>query len=251
MKDLKQIQKIFIKDLFSKKISGKYISPHNLSSLQLIQIYQNNFFSTHIDSLKKSYPKVLKIIGEQAFKQIARNYIKARAPQNESIQNYGERFNQFIKKDCITKTLLYLPDVAKAEHLLNLSYYCKNDPALCINEFAKWQKKDVLLNGFSLHLSCYLMQSPYPVDKIMQLTKLKNLYLKENKEFYFLIFRRKFFSQILGLSKENFAFLTGINNNKTILNATADAIKINKNFNLQKSLLFFLNQQSFALKKQF
>ncbi|MBE8221145.1 MAG: DUF2063 domain-containing protein [Bdellovibrionales bacterium] len=256
MKTIKTIQKYFIKDLFNTgevckntNLLGKYTSHHNLSSLQLIQIYQNNFFSTHIDSLKTSYSKTFEIIGKKTFEQTARDYIKAYPPKKESIQNYGHEFSNFLKHYKHTKNLLYLPDLAKLEFLLSLSYYSKNTECLNIVEFAKEQKKDSLLTRLGLHVSCHLILSSYPLDKIIKLTKIDTLKIQENKKFYFLIVRNNFTPQILAIKKESFAFLTEINNNKGIVYSTKKAIRINDSFNLQNELLFFLEQKSFMLKK--
>lgn len=249
MKTTKTIQKYFIKDLYSTELLGEYISPHNLSSAQLIQIYQNNFFATHIDSLKISYSKTLEILGEEAFEQTARDYIKSHPAKEESIQRYGHKFSHFLKYYKNTKTFLYLSDLAQLEFLLTLSCCSENIQHLNITQFAKEQAKDSLLNNLKLHTSCHLITSPYPLDKIIQLTKLDILKIQKNQQFYFLIVRNNFTPHILALKRESFAFLTEIYNNKGILRATKSAIEINHSFNLQSELLFFLEQKSFMLKK--
>lgn len=248
MKTTNKIQKQFIQDLYGSSVTGSYISAHNLSSKQLMQIYQNNFFSTHIDSLKISYSKTLEILGQEAFEQTARDYIRAHPPQKESIQNYGHNFSTFLKKYKVTKSFLYLPDLARLELLLNLSYYAENTEPLNALQFAQEHTKDPLLGKLRLHPSCYLMQSPYPLDKIMQLTQKGSLKILENQQFYGLIVRKHFCPQLLPIKKETFAFLTEIYNNKDILCATKKAVQVSNNFNLQKELLFFLEQKVFMLK---
>lgn len=250
MKIIKTLQENFINDLYEKKLLGKYISPHNLSNTQLIQIYQNNFFSTHIDSLKASYKKTVEVLGEEAFEQTARDYIKSYLPEKESIQNYGHQFSHFLKNYKNTQKFLYLPDLAYLEFLLNKSYYSKNTPHLDLNQFAKAQAKDPLLSRIRLHTSCHLISSAYPLDKILQLTKQDLLEIKENQKFYFLVIRNNFFSKVLVLKIESFAFLSEIHKNQDILCSTKKAIEVNKNFNLQNELLFFLNQKAFMLKTE-
>lgn len=249
MKNTKELQEIFLKDLSSTAPEGNYFSPHPLSSSDLIQIYQNNFFATHIDSLKNSYSKTLAILGDEAFTQTARDYIRSQAPEGESIQNYGASFNTFIKNYSNTKNLLYLSDLAKLEYTLNLSYYGENTPHLTASTFALEQKKDPVLSKIGLHPSCHLLSSPYPLEKIISLTELDCLHIESKKQFYFLVLRINFTPQVMKISKENFVFLTEIYNNQGMLSAITKATELNKKISLSEIVLFFLEKNIFTLKK--
>lgn len=248
MTTIKTIQKLFIEDLYKKNPQGSYCSPHHLSSLELIQIYQNNFFATHIDSLKASYSKTLALLGKDAFEQTARDYIRQHPPLEEFIQDYGHKFSLFIKNYQHTQAFLYLPDLVNVERCLNLAYYSANTTCLDHLTFAKEQKSDPLVNKLNLHPSCHLITSPYPLDEIITLTELDFINLEPNKTFYFLVVRIDYKPKLIKIEKESFVFLKEIYNDKGVVSAITKAIKINSQTDLGQLLLFFLKQQAFILK---
>ncbi len=66
-----------------------------LSPLQQAEIYREQFWFRHRDSLYEDYPGLLHILGEQAFEQFLRAYLLACPPDSWTLRDLGNRIAGF------------------------------------------------------------------------------------------------------------------------------------------------------------
>ncbi|WP_201340061.1 DNA-binding domain-containing protein [Isorropodon fossajaponicum symbiont] len=89
----------------------------------MIQIYRNHYTLSLIDALKASYSCVLRLVGEDFFKLLAKNYISVYPLSAGFLQNYGQFFAQFLKGFKPCKPYPYLIDIAYFERYHEQCYH--------------------------------------------------------------------------------------------------------------------------------
>ncbi|SHN92888.1 HvfC/BufC N-terminal domain-containing protein [bacterium endosymbiont of Bathymodiolus sp. 5 South] len=147
MKDraLKQLQRDFYQDVLTvESVSKNYLNKGNFTAQDLIQIYRNQYFLSLRESLAKSYSCVKRLVGEDFFNKLAKDFIIAHPSTTGNIIDYGDEFSNFIKLSPDCKTVSYLADIAKLERYYERCYF-----------------SDIV----------FFMASVYPVIKIWQLNE--------------------------------------------------------------------------------
>ncbi len=140
---VKQLQKEFYQDVVDVESNPEnYLDNASFSAQDLLQIYRNQYFLTLGEALAKSYACIKRLVGEDFFNQLAREYIATHPSKTGNIIDYGDEFPDFIKTNTHCKNLPYLSDIAKFEHLYERCYF----------------------SG-----AVYFMRSTYPVIEIWQL----------------------------------------------------------------------------------
>jgi hypothetical protein len=123
---LKAIQTTFANDITHQQAKGDYFSSADFDSGELIQIYRNNYTLSLTDALKSSYSCVLRLVGEDFFKLLAKNYISEYPLNTACLQNYGDSFKQFLSNFEACKSYPYLVDIAEFERYYEQCYHSKN-----------------------------------------------------------------------------------------------------------------------------
>ena len=96
--------------------------------------YRNNSFGNWAGALAGAYPVMRKIVGDDFFDALAREYAHAHPSASGDLNEYGGRLAQFVAGFEPTRDLPYLPDVARMEWLAHLACYAADctpaDPAV-------------------------------------------------------------------------------------------------------------------------
>lgn len=143
---LKQLQQDFYQDTLNLSVANNYLNSVDFNSEDLIKIYHHQYFIVLTQALSRSYSCVKRLVGDDFFAMIARQFIKSHPSKSPNIIDYGDEFADFIANNPHCKTLPYLPDVAKFENLYEKCYYLS--------------PKQV-----------FFLYSKYPIIKIWQLNK--------------------------------------------------------------------------------
>ena len=145
LKDLQQqFSKAITQGDFSE-LSTLVEGSETLGATERLSIYRENYFGSLTGALKEVYPVCVKIVGENYFKQIARNYVQKNASGNQNLNFYGETFPDYL--DELVKTreeaseLVYLPDVARLEWAFNCAFYAADDSPFNFEAFEKAVKE--------------------------------------------------------------------------------------------------------------
>jgi hypothetical protein len=128
--------------------------------------YRSNVFGNWAGALACAYPIVRKIVGEEFFDGMAREYARAHPSASGDLNEYGARLPEFVAAFAHTQDLPYLPDVARMEWLAHRAYYAV-DPV-------PFDFKAVLAVDSDRHAdlrprlaaSCALMASNWPLGRI-------------------------------------------------------------------------------------
>lgn len=114
------------------------------------------------------FPIVKKLVGDNFFLALARDYVREEPPVEPALTFYGETFPTFIAGHSHCRPLPYLPDVARLEwlcqHVLHAAEDSTMHPAVLVNV------EPEILGDVNLHLkhAVALLRSAYPVVEIRE-----------------------------------------------------------------------------------
>jgi hypothetical protein len=131
-------------------------------------IYRNNVHVSLVEALMGSYPVVLRLVGEEFFRGMARVYVGKALPRTPVLIRYGDDFADFIEGFEPARELGYLPDVARLEWAWNLAYHAADCDPVAPQALAGVSPERTGDLVFDLHPSLQNVSSPWPVQAIWE-----------------------------------------------------------------------------------
>ncbi|MHB1098168.1 MAG: HvfC/BufC N-terminal domain-containing protein [Burkholderiales bacterium] len=168
MNSLHDIQTRFANAIFSGRyaeFSGEILEDGE----DRLAIYRNNVFGGLGQALRVLYPAVFNLVGESFFVNLAEGYIRAHSSTCGDLARFGDSFPDFLENISTEAGLPYLPDLARLEHLLHLTYHAADREFLDLQRLASVPEVGLGALTFELHPACLLLESNYPVQLIWQL----------------------------------------------------------------------------------
>lgn len=150
-------------------------------------IYKNNFYSRLADTLRDTFPAVVRLVGDEFFRYAAVEYIARTPPKIATLVAYGEAFAEFLAAFPPASGISYLGDVAKLEFLYLEAYHAPEPER---------DNRDAILSGADdirpvLHPSARFLTSPFQVSRIWELnrsdTPFGDVVLPELREYLLVI----------------------------------------------------------------
>lgn len=132
-----------------------------------LSVYRNNVQTSLIRALETAFPAVLRLVGEDYFRQTAHRFIRQHPPSTPYVAAYGTTFPAFLERVPGTETLPYLADTARLDWLASRVAMFDVDPSLEAAELATLAGQgmsDALV--FETQDGLGYLSSNYPVDKI-------------------------------------------------------------------------------------
>jgi hypothetical protein len=137
-------------------------------AIERLAIYRGNVVANANKALANAYPIAVKIVGEEFFAGLAREYLRRYPSASGDLNAYGERFADFVAEFPHTQDLPYLPDVARMEWLAQRAHYAKDVQAFDARRLASirdsaWGRLRPVLAPV-----CALFESRWPLARIWE-----------------------------------------------------------------------------------
>lgn len=131
-------------------------------------VYRNNVTVSLVDALADSFPVTQQLVGEEFFRAMAREFVRAAPPCSPLLSDYGGEFPAFVAAFPPAAALPYLADTARLELACIRAYHAADaDPATPERIQALLEDEDALATSrFTLHPSLYTVQSPWAVASL-------------------------------------------------------------------------------------
>ncbi len=131
-------------------------------------VYRNNVYAGLIDILAGRFPVVARLVGEEFFRAMARDYVEHEPPSSAVLLRYGAGFADFIAGFPPAATVPYLADMAALEWLRHSAYHAADAVPLPLQALASAadHAADAVL---ALHPSLGVVRSSYPIVSIYEL----------------------------------------------------------------------------------
>jgi hypothetical protein len=132
-------------------------------------VYRNNVVSALANAVAGAFPAVRRIVGDDFFRAMARDYVLAEPPTSPVLLDYGVTFPDFIAGFPPAASLPYLPDVARIERRWREAYHAEDAEPLAPAALAGIDGADLPGLSFVLHPSVRLVRSRWPAVAIWRM----------------------------------------------------------------------------------
>lgn len=126
-------------------------------------VYRNNVHVSLVEALMGTYPVVLRLVGEDFFRGMARVYIGTALPRTPVLIHYGDDFADFIEGFEPARDLGYLADVARLEWAWNLAYHAADATPVDAQALGAVPPDRMTDLVFDLHPSLRIVSSRWPI----------------------------------------------------------------------------------------
>jgi hypothetical protein len=138
MSELTILQTHFQQYLLTEQedITSQVVSTPQVSAIDRLEIYRQAYYLRIIEVLQQDYAALNYCMGDQAFYDLATDYIDACPSIFKSIRWYGKKLAQFMQADTRYANQAWLIEMAEFEWLLTESFDATDSAILTIEEMA-------------------------------------------------------------------------------------------------------------------
>ncbi len=145
-----------------------------------LPIYANNARVNFTQTLKLTYPAIWRLVGEDYFRQCARDFQKLRPSRSGDLQHVGEGFADYLETLHGADAYRYLPAVARLELAYQEALIESELAPLDLNRLAQVEPHDYLALRFRLQPSARLLVSAFPILAIWEANALEGAASEEH-----------------------------------------------------------------------
>lgn len=137
-------------------------------SMRRFALYRGNLTANWEKALAGAYPVLKRLVGEEFFRALAREYGRAIPLVEGDLNRFGDQLADFLERFPPVADYPYMPDMARLEWALHRAHSAADTPALDLKELAVLDAEG--LDGLRLRLRepCTLLGSPWAVFAIWQ-----------------------------------------------------------------------------------
>lgn len=231
------------------------VGPNGSAADKRYNVYRNNVTVSLINALADIFPGVQKITGEDYFRAMAREYVRANPPSSPLLFLYGQNFAEFIENFEPAKTMPYLADMARAERGWLTAYHAADISPLDAAKLGAVDPARLAEISFVAHPATFLLQSKSPVHEIFLMNRgFKDIApLDMTLGQSLMLTRPQLDIRIVQLDHGDYAFLAAIMDGQNLGTAAAIGTQANEAFDLNNALSMLLGTgatQSILLNAQ-
>ncbi|GJL81974.1 MAG: DUF2063 domain-containing protein [marine bacterium B5-7] len=172
MQTLREFQQSFRRALFDPTSTSPalrdQIVTHGLPAERRLNVYRNNMIASLTESLKATYPAVVKIVGDDFFKMLARRYIESSPSTCGDLHTFGDNFDKLVDSLPETRSLPYLADIARLEWGYHIVFHAVEDNPITLDALAEADIEPDQYDSirFHFHPASMAISSRYPITNI-------------------------------------------------------------------------------------
>ena len=206
-------------------------------------VYRNNVAVSLTEALELSFPAIQKLLGEENFKSLSGLFLRQHPPQTPIMMHYGAEFPDFLHSFEPLAHIGYLPDVARLEQAIRVSYHAAD--ATPINPEALQALSPEILSAARLQLapSVQLVRSPWPIHAIWAFN-LEDGPKPEAMAQNVLVLRPEFDPELTPVTDGTATFIAALQAQASFADAAEQAQEADTNFDLKQALGLLLSGQA-------
>ena len=129
-------------------------------------VYRNNVVVRLVSALKRRFPVVERIVGEEFFAAMARVFLTAHPPRSAMLMTYGDALPDFIATFAPAAKLPYLADVARLEIARTRAYHAADAAPVKPSLLQSLDPNALEALRIIPHPSAMIVRSPFPIVTI-------------------------------------------------------------------------------------
>lgn len=131
-------------------------------------VHRNNVMVSLGSALAARFPVVCRLVGEDFFRDMAREYVLAEPPRSPVLLLYGDTFPDFVEKFAPAAHLEYLADVARLEFARGRAYHAADAVPIDRSTLTGLAAGEVAALRMTLHPSVSIVSSRFPIVRIWE-----------------------------------------------------------------------------------
>lgn len=139
---------------------------NGLAPAARLRVHANNTRLTLTDALSKTFSVVAALTGPAFFDGLAAHYIEFDPPKSAALIDWGASFADFLAGFEPAQQLPYLPDMARLEWAVNVSFHAADTPPLDGAALGAIDPARLAESTLPLHGAAQLLKAAWPVDDI-------------------------------------------------------------------------------------
>ena len=143
------------------------VGPDGLPSEKRFSVYRNNVMASLIDAMGANFPAIKRLVGDDFFSSLAREFIIENPPEQPMLFVYGSQFPEFLEQFPPVENFPYLADVARVEFAWLQSYHAADVTILGAAELGSVSPEEVGQAKFKLHPGVWIFRSIWPAATLM------------------------------------------------------------------------------------
>lgn len=168
MIDLGRMQDAFGRGLLGDDLSA--ISPHVAKGGapvdERLAVYRNNSRVLTRAALGDTFPIVRELVGDDFFKGLANEFVRAHPPRSAALLFYGEELPDFIDGFEPARVVPYLGDMARLEWAIHLAHHAADTTSTDLGGLNALPEADLPGVRFALSPDLSLVRSVWAIDQI-------------------------------------------------------------------------------------
>ncbi|MEM8686822.1 MAG: DNA-binding domain-containing protein [Pseudomonadota bacterium] len=167
---LKASQEAFAAALLNPEapVPDGVVNPEGAPAPKRFAVYRNNVTVSLIEALATAFPVVQKIVGDEFFKAMAAEFVRAHPPSSPLLMFYGDALPGFLEQFEPVKHLTYLADVAQLEQLRRRAYHARDAEPLSAEFLATVPPEALGTLRVTFHPAVHILCSVHPVLSIWE-----------------------------------------------------------------------------------
>jgi hypothetical protein len=131
-----------------------------------LAVYRGNLMAGWNRALSSAYPVIRQLVGAQFFGALARDYGQAHPSQSADLNQFGDRFAQFLAGFEQVSAYPYLSSMAELEWAVHLAHYAVDGAPLDPARFARMSAEQLERCRFALHPACRMHASAWATGQL-------------------------------------------------------------------------------------
>ena len=172
---LRQQQEALMRAVFLDdcEVAAQTIKVTGFAPEQRLQIYRNNTFIGFREALAGVYSVVAKLVGEEFFQHVARQFINVSPSSSGNLHDFGEGFARFLQSFPGMETVPYVADVAAMEWAYHRVFHSPQGKAINLQKLSQVFSLAEITHSlsdlkFQVNASVQAVASSYPILRIWQ-----------------------------------------------------------------------------------
>ncbi|WP_299849295.1 DNA-binding domain-containing protein [uncultured Roseovarius sp.] len=207
-------------------------------------VYRNNVAVSLTEALELSFPAIVKLLGEENFKGLAGIFLRQNPPETPIMMQYGAAFPDFLAGFEPLAHIGYLPDVARLEQAVRVSYHAADATPVDPEVLQELSPEELATARLELAPSLQVIRSPWPIHQIWAYNLEEGSPKPTGGAQSVLILRPEFDPELTPISSGIAAFIIALLRGETLPEANEAAIESEEDFDLSHGLGLLLSAQA-------
>ncbi|MFD1160109.1 HvfC/BufC N-terminal domain-containing protein [Roseovarius aestuarii] len=207
-------------------------------------VYRNNVAVSLTEALELSFPAIAKLLGEQNFKGLSGIFLRQHPPETPIMMQYGAAFPDFLAGIEQLSHIGYLPDVARLEQAVRVSYHSADATPIDPEDLQALAPDALASARFDLAPSVRLVRSSWPIHQIWAYNLEDGAPKPTGGAQDVLIHRPEFDPEVIPISPGTADFIAAMMRGEMLADANESAQAAHDTFDLSQALGLLLSAQA-------